>query len=152
VIIWGLQHMRSVGQLVLDGLAVDPHARSNAAAVTGPGAAGFTEAADTSQLSAAQLSAPKVACEASFVFHRPPYNSIDHLHLHCIGVHPRRRKAIDYIKVQCMTKCALISLEYEMFSDVQRAFVHLGRMEIGASVYAPQNRFLSPHDLICIPY
>lgn len=50
----------------------------------------------------------------SFVFHRPPFNSIDHLHLHCIAQTPGRT-LIDMVKYPtfdtpwCLTLSTVLS-------------------------------------------
>jgi hypothetical protein len=79
--------MRSVGQLVLNG---------RAAAASAADAAAKAAADPTTTGHPAALARPAAA---SFCFHRPPYNSIDHLHLHCIGLSPLRRP-MGYLKVR----------------------------------------------------
>lgn len=114
-----LEHMRYVGQLVLDrtrdheqGIgqrealhAVAPelwgrrsdrgdgathvfHSRTNAG--------GRDESRTEGRASG---SAEESSLQASFLFHRPPFNSIDHLHLHCLA-EPGRRRLLDFAKYE----------------------------------------------------
>lgn len=101
-----LQHMRSVGQLVLNGRAA---------------AAAANAAADPSTT---DRPATLGVCAASFCFHRPPYNSIDHLHLHCIGLSPPRQLT-GYLKVSAMLSSLSVSCPVSKFVWHSRAIKYL---------------------------
>jgi hypothetical protein len=92
-----LRHMRHVGATVLKQRlqteymsSSSPSSSSSSAPRIDIESPATTEARATSEEAKSQAA-------ASFLFHRPPFNSIDHLHLHCIAEGPRLR-AKDWIK------------------------------------------------------
>ena len=96
--------MRSVGQRVLNDRSA---AKADAGGGQPPPCAGTSPPN-------AFLGAPPlppagrrpVDVAATFSFHRPPYNSIDHLHMHCIGANRARRAwPVDYLKAHTHHHC-----------------------------------------------